>query len=111
MAEPVMGKALRRTALMSLRKAESSQLVWKNRTASLIFEQRVPHLYAHAEAARKAPILPTICDLDTTSKLKKVKRSSKQLARSAVQGILYNQSHVSTVLSRRKVSACEDLLW
>ena len=32
-------------------------------------------------------------------------RQRKQLARLAVQGILYNQSHVSTVLSRRKVEA------
>jgi len=32
-------------------------------------------------------------------------RQRKKLARSAVQEILYNQSHVSTMLSRRKVAA------
>jgi len=55
MAEPVTGKALRR-ALMILWKAESSQLVWKNRTASLLLEQRVRDIASPYAHAKKAPI-------------------------------------------------------
>ena len=74
-AEPVTGKILRR--------AESGEFIISlDRTATLLSKESriLPHLYAHAEAAKKAPIPPraTICDLDTTSKRKKdlVKGSS-----------------------------------
>ena len=58
----------------------------------------LPHLYAHGEAAKKAPLF-----LSTSYHLIRLRSERpcqrKQLARSArsaVQEILYNQSHVST---------------
>ena len=117
MAEPVTGKAFRHAALMSLWKAESSQLVRKNRTASL-FKRRVPDIASPVcpcGSGQKDPYTPQH-ELPFATRIRlrsdKRPRQRKQLAWSAIQGILYNQSHVSTVLSRRKVvAACENLLW
>lgn len=59
----------------SPREAESSQLVW---TASLLFKGRV--LYAHAKAARNAPILPLQLGHEPVATVKRQKVLSKQLA-------------------------------
>jgi len=63
-AEPITGKILCHadeqsdTFIKAHGKRRVHGLVWKNRTASLLFEQESPHPYTHAEAA-KAPMFPS----------------------------------------------------
>ena len=63
-AEPITGKILCHadepsdTFIKAHGKRRVHELVWKNKTASLLFEQESPHSYTHAEAA-KAPMLPS----------------------------------------------------
>src|SRR5580658_1531007 len=91
------------------------QLVWKNRTASLLFEQRVPGIASPicpCGSSQKGPHTPQR-ELPSTTRIRlrceKRPRQRKQLARSAVQGILYNQSHVSTMLLHWKGSSYQPM--
>jgi hypothetical protein len=90
----------RRTRLKSLWKAESSQLV---KDCKPSFRTRIlPHLYAHAEAAKKAPIFPSA---SYHLRLGYDFEAKKDSLPGRLFRELYNQSHVNTVLSRRKVAA------